>query len=485
MFDSQNGMFFECANGAMYCVRRNSVQQTGGLVNLTYGSSVVIGTNTSFTKQLGNGNNIVIRGMSYVVNNIASDTQMTIVPAYRGITTKNVVISKTIDTRIPQSQWSLDHCDGTGPSGYIMDLTKMQMVYVDFAWYGAGKIRYGFKNQFGKVFYVNEITNANLQTLAYLRSGNLPARYELRNDGYVSYQPYIFHWGTSVIIDGMFSDDKNYYFTGDSDILTFTNGITSNITANTIAGSTLMSNVSISNAYAVRTNFLISSNSAATNATTMLSNRTKILSGYTAADGTLTVQLNQPAIRTSTNAIFTLPGGLPLYQYTPIPVLSIRLAPSSDNSVTGVLGSRDLITRMQLVMKACDATVSHETQVQIFLNCDFSYVSWSQMYSPSLAQYYRHQAGDSIKYGIQLISFRAGGGNLGTATSNLARSVNTTTLALDTLAILSNSILGGDGVFPNGPDTITVCMTPVDTSSISAVAPYQCACRLSWVETQA
>lgn len=489
MYDSQNGMFFECSNGSMYCVRRNSVQQIGGVVAVTYGSSVVVGTSTNFSKQLSVGNSIVIRGMTYIVNNIASDTQITIVPGYRGITGKNIVVSKTIDVRIPQSQWSLDRCDGTGPSGYLLDVTKMQMVFIDFAWYGAGKIRYGFKNQFGKVFYVNEITNANLQNLAYLRSGNLPARYEIRNDGYVFYQPYLFHWGTSVIIDGMFSDDKNYYFTGDSDILTFTNGLSSNITANTVIGSTILSNVAVGNAYAIKTNYIIAANSAATNSTRAIQPLTKITSAYTVVDwaGTqvLNVQLSKPALLSGTNVIYTIPGGSPIYQYTPIPVLSVRLSPSTDNSVTGALGARDLVTRMQLVMKSVDATVTHETQVQLFLNCDFSYIAWTQLYSPSLAQYYRHQVGDSIKYGIQLISFRASGGNLGTATSNIARSVNTTTLALDTLGILSNSILGGDGVFPNGPDTITVCMTPVDSSSISAVAPYQCACRLSWVETQA
>jgi len=489
MFDSQNGVFFECISGNMYCVRRNSIQQTGGVASLTYGSSVVIGTGTNFTRQLSNGNVLAIRGMTYVVSNILNDTQMTIVPAFRGISGNNIVISKVQEIRVPQSQWSLDRCDGTGPSGYLLDITKIQMVYIDFAWYGAGKIRFGFKNQFGKVFYVNEITNANIQNLAYLRSGNLPARYELRNDGYVSFQPYLFHWGTSVIIDGMFSDDKNYYFTGDSDILTFTNGINSNVNANTMAGSTLVSNIAVANAYAIRTNYAINANVLAVANKTQPIVSSKIVSAFSTVDWSgapvINLNLNRPAVLTQTNVTLTIPGGLPIYQLTPIPVLSIRLSPSADSSVTGALGARDLVTRMQLVMKACDATVTHETQVQIFLNCDFSYVAWTPLYSPSLAQYYKHQVGDTIRYGIQLISFRAAGGNLGTASSNVARSVNTTTLALDTLAILSNSIYGGDGVFPNGPDTITVCMTPIDTSTISATAPYQCATRLSWIETQA
>ena len=484
MYDSQNGMFFECASGIMNCVRRNSIQQIGGIVSMTYGSSVVIGTNTNFTRQLGNSNSIVIRGMTYIVNNIASDTQMTIVPAYRGISANNVIVSKTLEVRVPQSQWSLDHCDGTGPSGYNLDITKMQMVYIDFAWYGAGKIRFGFKNQYGKVFYVHEITNANLQNVAYLRSGNLPARYELRNDGPVFFQPYLFHWGTSVIIDGTFTDDKNYYFTGDSDILTFTNGISSNLFGTTAAGTLSITGIPSSNLLYIKNNFIITGTGNFKN--NAFSTNTKITAAYPDPNSSnLFVQINKPALLTLGNSLFNLPGGNPIYQLAPIPVLSVRLGPSTDSGITGTIGSRDLLTRMQLVMKSVDATVTHETQVQIFLNCDFSSIIWTSVYSPSLAQYYRHQVGDVIRNGIQLISFRAQGGNLGTAASNLARSVNTTTLALDTLAILSNSIYGGDGVYPNGPDTITVCMTPIETSTINAISPYQCACRLSWVETQA
>ena len=33
--------------------------------------------------------------------------------------------------------------DGTGPSGYNLDLSKMQMYYIDYSWYGAGFVRWG------------------------------------------------------------------------------------------------------------------------------------------------------------------------------------------------------------------------------------------------------------------------------------------------------------------------------------------------------
>jgi hypothetical protein len=54
----------------------------------------------------------------------------------------------------------------------------MQMFYADFTWYGAGAIRFGFKNNRGEVIYCHRIVNNNNNTEAYMRSGNVPARYE-------------------------------------------------------------------------------------------------------------------------------------------------------------------------------------------------------------------------------------------------------------------------------------------------------------------
>lgn len=183
IFDQQNGMFFEYDGQTLFAVRRSSTFQIAGRVSVTNNSSTVTQFNaaqtpTLFTKQLVPGDFIVIRGQSYRVDNIASDTSMTIVPAYRGTTANNVIVSKTEDVKIPQSAWNLDKADGTGPSGYRLDLTKMQMFYIDYSWYGAGSIRFGFRGHKGEIIYCHKVQNNNLNTSAYMRSGNLPARYE-------------------------------------------------------------------------------------------------------------------------------------------------------------------------------------------------------------------------------------------------------------------------------------------------------------------
>jgi hypothetical protein len=182
LFDQQNGVFFEHDGTQLYAVRRSSVFQIAGRVTVTNGSSTITQTGvnypTSFSKQLVPGDFIVLRGQSYKVTDIASDTSLTIQPAYRGNTATNVIVSKTVDTRIPQSAWNIDPLNGSGPSEYNLDMTKMQMFYIDYSWYGAGAVRWGFRTNKGNIIYAHKLANNNANATAYMRSGNLSGRYE-------------------------------------------------------------------------------------------------------------------------------------------------------------------------------------------------------------------------------------------------------------------------------------------------------------------
>ena len=182
IFDSQNGMFWGFDGQTLSVTRRSSVYQVSGQIQVSPGSTTVnaaYGYPTFFSKQLVVNDFVVIKGMSYRVTNINSDQQLTISPAYRGLSAlTNATLSRTVDTTIPQSQFNIDRLDGTGPSGYIIDLTKMQMFYIDYSWYGAGFIRFGVRAADGNVVYCHKIINNNVNYLAYMRSGNLPGRYE-------------------------------------------------------------------------------------------------------------------------------------------------------------------------------------------------------------------------------------------------------------------------------------------------------------------
>ncbi len=181
IFDNQNGAYWEFDGQNTYAVRRASVFQVAGRVAVTQGSATITASTqypTAFNKVLVPGDWIVIRGQSYRVQDIASDTSLTISPAYRGVSATQVVVTKTVNTRIKQSNFNIDQLDGHGPTGYNLDLSKMQMFFVDFSWYGAGSIRWGLRTNKGNIAWVHRLPNNNNSATAYMRSGNLPARYE-------------------------------------------------------------------------------------------------------------------------------------------------------------------------------------------------------------------------------------------------------------------------------------------------------------------
>ena len=503
LFDSQNGMFFEFDGKNLNCCRRSSVQQLSGKAIATYRSSLLRGVDTRFSTQLAPGDAIVIRGMTYKVIGIESDTALHIQPEYRGQSLTDIIVTKVVDVKIPQYDWNLDIADGTGRSGYVLDINKIQMVYIDYSWYGAGKIRFGFKNQIGEVVYFHEFVHNNKLVEAYMRSGNIPARYEVETYKEPTFSPALFHWGTSVIMDGRFDSDESYLFTADSNIITLTNGGKLEVsvpTSNTyrefrlIRGNNFIwiniNDVSALSKGAViqvkndRNGYYIPRNttiegvdlsqtlkvSTITCVKVFISNtvRNSIWSGYT----TTTYEIGGGATAVSIDA-----------QLSPIPLVSIRLSPSVDNGLSGGLGFRDVINRMQLTLNSCGVLLTHESEVKLYLNADLSDSDFLNNDSPSLSQIHIHKPGETFLNGIQLFSFRANGGQKDPQTGK--RTLSETSQELGDLVTLGNSILGGDEVFPNGPDILTIAVKPIDTSTISGNEPFQGSARITWSESQA
>jgi len=183
-FDDQNGMFWQYDGQRMAVVKRSSTNQIAGVIAVGANSNLVTGTGTRFTQQLAAGDRIVIKGMSHVVSTITSDTQLTVTPDYRGV---NDVVQgkacKTIDLMIPQDQWNLDTLNGSGSSGYTLDVTKMQMIGMQWTWYGAGFIDFMLRGPDGNYTWAHRFRNSNVNAEAYMRSGNQPVRYEVINEG--------------------------------------------------------------------------------------------------------------------------------------------------------------------------------------------------------------------------------------------------------------------------------------------------------------
>jgi hypothetical protein len=83
--------------------------------------------------------------------------------------------TSTGDEIIPQAIWNLDKLDGTGGSGIILDLTKTQILVIDFQALYVGRVRMGFDID-GKIIYVHEFLHANQFPNPYIQTANLPIK---------------------------------------------------------------------------------------------------------------------------------------------------------------------------------------------------------------------------------------------------------------------------------------------------------------------
>ena len=668
MFDFQNGMFYEYDGQDIFCVRRSSTQQMAGTVAALQGSEKVFGTGTAFSAQLAVGDYVVMRGQTYRIAEIESDTRMSVRPEYKGasgaekefdpttavniatdtftiishgfsnnlpvvynsidgealgglvngrtyyidtdaisagqknnnfklkaspdvesnvdlsnIGTTNVhsfvpaksgiIVTKTVDTRIPQADWSIDPCDGSGPTGYNLDLSRIQMAYIDYSWYGAGKIRFGFKTTDGQVQYTHEFVHNNNLYESYFRSGNLPARYEVVTFANPTYIPYLFHWGTSVMMDGKFDDDNAYLFTAGSQTLNVAGTTAKSFSASGINLDTDLFTVQshgfgtgdVVQFQSIATNGLpgVNTQNPATAVTTLqtFSNLTNTqrykvfvnspnLIHLTPENATITVGATFSQTGTTITVVTAAPHGIPagsnnvgVYnigieglsndfyvgpvtvsdtttfnftgsgsatvtstasataaiaevlnfttqgntQYTYFlypdgslnntsgpnytPLISLRLSPSVSEGLTGALGDRDVLNRMQLRLQEIGLSTNELVDVKVLLNPRLNNLNFQGVDTPSLTQVVEHTAQDTVSGGVQVYNFRASGGVGGIEQA--------TTVDISTLFELSNSILGGNSIFPDGPDILTIAVSRLTGNSTLTSA------KLSWAEAQA
>lgn len=95
-----------------------------------------------------------------------------------GTTLYAVVRSSTtgtvVETKVAQSSWNKDKVDGTGLSGFDLDLTKINLWWIDYQWLGSGRVRFGVFTPSGSRIVCHQFENAGVNTLPYMRSGTLP-----------------------------------------------------------------------------------------------------------------------------------------------------------------------------------------------------------------------------------------------------------------------------------------------------------------------
>ena len=360
IFDDQNGVFWECDGQFINVVQRSSTFQVAGLVSVGTGSNLVVGDATSrFQEQLNNGDQVIIRGMTHTVTGILSEQRMTVVPTYRGVQNDNrVKMCLRQEIRVRQPDFNIDKLDGTGPSGYTLDAGYMQMLGVEYSWYGAGYVQWMIRTQGGEMLPAHRKPNNNVNYEAYMRSGNLPARYEAINETPVQGL-------ASAINDAVTSieltDATDYpaasveypvFVMIDSEIIKY-----SGKTGNTLTGCTRA---------ATFTQWIQGQNRSFTSSAAV---------GHDANTGVILISNTCTPVVNHWGSSVIMDGGFDAddaFQYTynrtnyglPAAVgekqlaFAMRLAPSVSNGIIGDLGQRDLINRSQLTLVSLNVQAS-------------------------------------------------------------------------------------------------------------------------------
>lgn len=93
---------------------------------------------------------------------------------------RSLVTGSPSETVVPLSGWNVDKLDGTGPSGFTLDITKAQISWMDIEWLGVGTVRCGFVID-GKFVHCHSFHHANRLASTYITTASLPLRYEITN----------------------------------------------------------------------------------------------------------------------------------------------------------------------------------------------------------------------------------------------------------------------------------------------------------------
>lgn len=530
LFDDQNGFFFEYDGSTLYACRRDSVKELFGTVSVTQNSGTVTGTSTRFREQLIVGDKIVIKGQTYEIAQIDSDTQLRINPTYVGATRSNNRYLKIQTYRVPQSQWNMDKMDGTGPSGYNLSISKMQMAYIDYTWYGAGFIRFGFRAVNGDIVYCHKMPNNNVNTAAYMRSGNLPGRFEVINQG-----PYsrLVAGGTATRGSNLASGDTTLYVENavnwpTSGFIMVQDGTNEELIQYTGVGAYN----STVRGYPLtgltrRTSYTI----AGINPTGVFSSTAYTLSGTTSSvtfspdstvGGSGTAQVSVQFLQCTCapvvshwgvsvimdgrydddkSIVFT--AGMNRYLNVAAgatrPVIAIRIAPSVDSGIGKNFGIREIINRMQLTLVSMGVYSQGQFLIQGILNpqtitgggLTFP-TNWETVSvgSGSLAQVVYFDGTQTYNTAAATSSGAFAGGDriFGFYTENSGgTNFSATTVDLTKIRDLGTSILSGNGLagtinpgYPVGPDILLIAAT-----NLAATGTSNLACRVSWTEAQA
>jgi len=460
MFDDQNGLFWEYDGQQLFVVQRTSTFNVTGTITVTENSNNVTGQNTRFSEQLRAGSKISIKGMTHFVTNVESDTSFNISPDYRGVSSAGVRCQKITQIRVPQSKWNLDKLDGTGPSGYTFNPSRMQMIGIEFSWYGAGFVHFMVRGSDGKWVFCHRIRNNNLNTEAFMRSGNLPVRYAIDNDSPITFLTSSIDSNATTIPAKEMNEFSNAgTLLIDNEIISYTGRSTTDGPGN-FTGATRE---------ATLTQFLQGNNvTVSAGGKTTHSSNTGIAEISNSCSPTLShwgsALVMDGGFQFDRGYLFNHSVNDQRVTVTPQTVFAIRLAPSVSNAAVGRLGAQDLLNRSQMLLQEIVVSMGRgfnqgDCICQGILNPkNWGNATWRSLVAeddggqPSFAQYANRtdinwSSGSYALPGETIFSYSPSTGR----TSTIA-----TSLDLSSIKQMDGAPLGGDFKYPDGPDILAI-----------------------------
>ena len=119
--------------------------------------------------------------------------------------------SMPVDTKFSLENWYGD------PVTSLINWSGIQMLWMEYAWYGAGCIRWGILLN-GEPYVLHEVGAGNgtftgsPQQFAWSRTGNLPVRYEQRNISATTANSALVHFGVSVMVENRQDPQRGFTY---------------------------------------------------------------------------------------------------------------------------------------------------------------------------------------------------------------------------------------------------------------------------------
>jgi len=114
---------------------------------------------------------------------------------------RSSVSGTPVERRVRQSDWNRDKLNGVGSSKATLDLSKVQMIVLDYEWYGAGQVNVGFVIE-NYYIVVHEFYHGNMFDSTWSATPFLPIRLELTNVSAGSGTWYMEQYSASQVEEG-------------------------------------------------------------------------------------------------------------------------------------------------------------------------------------------------------------------------------------------------------------------------------------------